>query len=174
MGEEIDEFISLLPENGTVLDLGCGSGRDSSYFIDHGFDVTALDASEEMCNLASIHIGQDVLCLSFQEIGFKEVFDGVWANASLLHVSREEMHGIMLKIIRSLRDDGILYMSFYHGNYEGIRDKRHYTDYRTKTLKELVLNFPQLEIVDIKKTQDKRPDRDDMWVYAIVRKISSL
>lgn len=61
MEKILDKFIHYLPDNAVVLDLGCGSGRDSLYFIERGFDVTALDGSEKLCELAAIHIGQDVL-----------------------------------------------------------------------------------------------------------------
>jgi 2-polyprenyl-3-methyl-5-hydroxy-6-metoxy-1,4-benzoquinol methylase len=166
-----DHFTELLPEGGSILDLGCGSGRDSAYFIDHGFDVTAMDASEEMCDLASIHIGQDVLKLSFDEIDFDEVFDGIWACASLLHVPGHKVDEILNKINKSLKINGILFMSFYYGDFEGERDGRYYRDYRTKTLKELILKQEDMEIIDIQKHEDTRGDLGHTWIYALVRKV---
>jgi SAM-dependent methyltransferase len=165
-------FTGLLPEGGSILDLGCGSGRDSAYFISCGFDVTAMDASKEMCDLASIHIGQDVLQLSFDEMDFNEVFDGIWACASLLHVSSDDIENILAKVIKSLKYDGILYMSFRYGEFEGERDGRYYTDYRTKTLKELISRFSNLELIEMQKHGDSRPDSNNTWIYALVRKIS--
>ena len=171
MQESWERFIGLLPEGGSILDLGCGSGRDSAYFISCGFDVTAMDASEGMCDLASIHIGQDVLELSFAEMDFKEVFDGVWACSSLLHVSSKEMKEIFSKVVDSLKVGGILFMSFRYGDYEGERDGRYYTDYRTKTLKELISGYENLEVIEIQRCDDYRPESEKSWIYALVRKI---
>lgn len=170
MQENWDRFTELLPEGGSVLDLGCGSGRDSAYFISRGFDVTAMDASEEMCDLASIHIGQDVLQLSFEEIDFNEVFDGIWACASLLHVPTNQMDNILAKVIKSLKINGVLFMSFRYGDYEGERDERFYKDYRSKELKELITRFENLEIIEIQKCQDSREDSAMVWIYSLVRK----
>lgn len=165
-----DRFTELIPESGSILDLGCGSGRDSAYFVSCGYDVTAMDASEEMCDLASVHIGQDVLHLSFSDMDFEEVFDGVWACASLLHVPSSEINSVMSNIIKSLKPNGILYMSFYYGDFEGERDGRYYTDYNTRKLKELVARFEELELIEIKKGEDVRQDCDFIWISALVSK----
>jgi trans-aconitate methyltransferase len=73
--------------NGHILDAGCGSGRDSSYFLDKGFDVSAFDASAELAKLASQLIHRPVTVCQFNEYESDKPFDGIWACASLLHVS---------------------------------------------------------------------------------------
>ena len=171
MQENWDRFTGLLPEGGSILDLGCGSGRDSAYFISCGYDVTALDASEEMCDLASIHIGQDVLNMTFEEMDFDEVFDGVWACASLLHVPGNEIERIFSKVVNSLKTNGVLYMSFRYGDFEGDRDGRFFKDYRSKMLKELISKHENLEIIEIQKCEDLRLESDIVWIYALVRKV---
>lgn len=173
MQENWDRFTQLLPEGGSVLDLGCGSGRDSAYFISRGFDVTAMDASEEMCDLASIHIGQDVLHLSFEEMDFDEVFDGIWACASLLHVPSNQIESIFTKVINSLKMNGILFMSFRYGDFEGDRGGRFYKDYRTKVLKELIGRFDEIELIEIQKCEDTREDNDTVWIYVLVKKVEN-
>lgn len=171
MQESLDEFKELLPEGSSVLDLGCGSGRDSVYFVTNGFDVTAMDGSEEMCNLASIHIGQDTLCLSFADMNFDEVFDGVWACASLLHVPSNEIEEILQKVIDSMKMNGVLFMSFHYGEYEGMREERYYTEHRTKSLKELIAKFVEVELVEIERCEDGRADSETIWINVVVRKI---
>ncbi len=165
-----DLFTAQLPEGASILDLGCGSGRDSAYFISCGFDVTAMDASEEMCDLASIHIGQDVLNLSFAEMDFNEVFDGIWACASLLHVPGDQIEEIFAKVIKSLKFNGVLFMSFYYGDFEGERNGRFYKDYRTKSIKELISGYENLEIIEIEKCDDLKQDTNAEWIYAMIRK----
>lgn len=171
MQELWDAFTGLLPEGGSILDLGCGSGRDSAYFISCGFDVTAMDASREMCDLASIHIGQDVLQLSFEEMDFNEVFDGIWACASLLHVPDDEIEDIFSKAVNSLKINGILFMSFRYGDFEGERNGRYYKDYRTKALKELIGRNENMQLIEVQKCADARPDVETIWIYALARKI---
>lgn len=170
--EELERFILLLPEGAAVLDLGCGSGRDSLYMKEEGLDVTAMDASEELCELAQIHIGQDVLLMRFEEIDFMEVFDGVWANASLLHVPSEEMDEVLDKIIKSMKTEGILYMSFKYGDFSGIRDGRYFKDYNTRELKELLGRHPSLELIEIYKNEDVREEKKmDRWIHVLARKL---
>ena len=83
-----DRFEKYLPEGASVLDAGCGSGRDSKHFMERGYTVTAFDASETMCECASKLTGQEVRKLTFQEMDYHDCFDGIWACASLLHVQK--------------------------------------------------------------------------------------
>ena len=87
MEEQLERFMKLLPENAEVLDLGCGSGRDTLFFEEEGFSVTAMDGSEKMCELAEIHTGRDILHLRVEEMEFDDVFHGIWACAVLGHFS---------------------------------------------------------------------------------------
>lgn len=167
----MDRFLEFVPEGGSILDLGCGSGRDSSSFIDLGYYVTPMDGSKEMCSLASVHIGEDVLNITFSEMEFEDVFDGVWANASLLHVPSEEMPIILQKIVRSLKTEGVLYMSFRYGDFEGVEGDRYFNHYHTKKLKELISEFKNLELIEIRKTEDVRKDKDQEWIYGLIKKV---
>lgn len=171
MEDIIEEFIELIPADGAILDLGCGSGRDSMYFIEEGFDVTAIDGSKALCELAKIEIGQEVQNIMFEDLQFENVFDGVWACASLLHVKKSEIHSIIDKISRSLVDGGILYMSVKHGDFEGMRDGRYYSDYRTGEIKELFRQHPEFEIVNM---YTKRRNKEDKlsWLNVFVRKVA--
>ena len=83
--------------------MGCGSGRDAHYFKIQNFKITAL-ASEEFMKLASAHIRQNVLPMKFEGIRFQNMFEGVWENASLLHVPHEDLSLILKKIHTSLKD----------------------------------------------------------------------
>lgn len=132
-----EAFASLLPDGARVLDLGCGSGRDSKAFIDMGFDVVPTDGSEGMCRVASEFLGVPVRHLLFSDLDYMEEFDGVWANASLLHAHPEGMGQVLRLILRSLRPGGVVFASFKTGKFAGVRDGRWYTDVSPEGLGEL-------------------------------------
>jgi SAM-dependent methyltransferase len=165
------EFLDLLEEGDTILDLGCGSGRDSLSFYELGYDVTPLDASEEMCKLAEIHTGLEVLHMTFEQIDFDNVFDGIWACASLLHTPKKELSDILTKIARALNDKGILYMSFKLGDYEGFRGKRYFCDFTADSMTELLRDNERFDIVKLWETEDVRSGHSDVkWLNVLVRK----
>jgi len=164
-------FHDYLPASAHILDLGCGSGRDSKAFLDKGYTVTAMDGSMECCKLASDYIGQEVRCKSFEELDFDREFDGVWACASLLHVTYEELTGIFKKIAQALKPGGILYASFKYGDFEGERNGRYFTDLTEERLKVLLEPVESLEIIETFVTQDLREDRDgEKWLDVILKK----
>lgn len=172
MGEVLDKFTSHVPEGGEILDLGCGSGRDSLYLIQRGFGVTAIDGSKELCELASIHIGQDVLWMQFSELDFDEVFDGIWACASLLHTSPDDFEDIFGKVVNCLKPGGVLYMSFKYGEFTGFRNGRYFNDFKTKEMKDIINRFSELDLLEIWKSSDVRNEQgDEVWLNVLVKKI---
>ena len=94
MTDIYSRFERYLPHGGSILDFGCGSGRDSYHFIQAGYSVTAIDASKQICTFASKRIGQEVIQMRFSDIRYEDSFDGIWACASLLHVSESELQNI--------------------------------------------------------------------------------
>ena len=169
MEEQLERFLSCLPENAEVLDLGCGSGRDTRYLLEAGCYVTPMDGSPKMCSLAEIYTDLDVLCLTFEEMEFQEVFDGIWASASLLHVHKKDMDRILGKVIDALVPGGVLYMSFQYGTREEYRNQRFYNDYTEKTAKEMLRRQRGIRILDIYQTDDVREGRE-RWLNILVKK----
>lgn len=171
MEEVLKEFISYLEEDDQILDLGCGSGRDTVYLEESGFIVTPLDGSEELCKLAEIMTGKEVLHLRFEELDFKEVFEGIWACASLLHISEEHIDFVLEKVIQALKPGGILYMSFKYGTFEGFRNHRYFHDYTETTMKQLLDRHPGISLEKMWTSTDVRDDRmEEKWLNVIVRK----
>ena len=66
MSEWRKRFVRYLPSGGRILDVGCGSGRDSKAFIMQGFSIVAVDASKETCHMASKLLGQEVWQMRFE------------------------------------------------------------------------------------------------------------
>ncbi len=83
-----NRFVALLPDKGSILDFGCGSGRDPLFFINNGFSVDAVDGSEKLCMIASRNTGIAVHRLLFSELNAYEKYDGIWACASILHLEK--------------------------------------------------------------------------------------
>ncbi|MGZ5873095.1 MAG: class I SAM-dependent methyltransferase [Bradyrhizobium sp.] len=124
-------FLALLAPGATVLELGCGAGADSAEMLARGFDVHPTDGSPEMASIASRRLGRPVETLLFHDLNQVEAYDGVWANACLLHVARSELAQILAQIWRALRPGGYFYASFKTGAAEG-RDKlNRYYNYPT-------------------------------------------
>src|ERR1700710_1289192 len=81
-------FLAHVPPGGTILDAGCGAGRDALAFRTAGYAVTAIDGSAKMVELACAHSGLPVQHKRFEDIDWQDAFDGIWSCASLLHVPR--------------------------------------------------------------------------------------
>jgi 2-polyprenyl-3-methyl-5-hydroxy-6-metoxy-1,4-benzoquinol methylase len=165
------QFLKELEEGDTILDLGCGSGRDSLIMYDMGYDVTPLDASEEMCKLAEIHTGLDVLQMTYEDMEFEDVFDGIWACNSLIHVPKNEMPEILCRICDALCSRGVLYLSVEKGDFEGFRGERYFCDYTMESLTAMVERTGLFEIIKTWETEDVRASHPDtMWVNMLARK----
>ena len=171
MTEVIEPFMELLPENAEVLDLGCGSGRDTIVLEERGFYVTPMDGSEEMCKLAEINTDQEVLQMTYDEMEFDDVFDGIWACAALVHLTDDEVREIMKKLIQALKADGILYFSVHKGDRDGIYNGRYFRDYTRKELSDLMEEFPELELINMWTTQYARSGKSDgQWLNVLAKK----
>lgn len=164
-------FLKLLPKNACILDFGCGSGRDTKFFLDCGYQVEAIDGSLELCRAASEYTGIHVKQMLFQELDVVEKYDGIWASASILHVKKAELPHIIHKMSLAAKKNGIIYISFKHGDFEGERNGRYFTDMTEISMKELLEKFPELKVEKQWITGDVRPGRgDERWLNIILRK----
>lgn len=171
MGICQNKFMSLLKQGACILDAGCGSGRDSKFFKEHGFNVTAIDASSEMCRLASEYTGLLVECISFNEIEYNNKFDGIWACASLLHIEKNKLPELLKKFNKALKPGGVMYASFKYGNTEEKRLGRFFSDYSLDEIQKVFLQDGLFILEESFKTEDARPDyKDKPWVNIIVKK----
>ena len=174
MSKLYKEFLNNIPKGGIILDLGCGSGRDSKAFIDKGYKITAVDGSKELAQSASKLIGQEVLVSKFEDLSLIDKFHGIWACASLLHVNKKDILNVIKNVSSNLNDNGIFYMSFKYGEDEYIDEKgRYFNCYTEETFKELINKVEGLKIMKVYKTIDIVPGRGDItWLNAICVKES--
>lgn len=161
MGMLYKKFLDRLPaKKGKILDLGCGSGRDSKFFKDMGFEIVAMDLSEELGKKASEYIGQEVIVKDMRELDFEDEFIGVWACASILHLPIEDIGIVLEKIFKSLKNGGVFYSSFKYGERDYTKDGREFTCF---TKERVFKCFPQYKdrVVEIFQTSDVRAGRED-------------
>ena len=160
-------FADMLPEGGRILDLGCGSERDSLAFLKAGFAVDAVDGSAEMASAASELTGMKVEHATFADFEPKRVYDGIWACSSLLHVPAAELPAIVAKYAAALKPGGRFYLSFKLGDHDGMRNGRWFADMTEQSFRRLVDDVEGLTVDRIGITSDVRPGRaDEKWLNA--------
>ena len=166
-----NKFLDKLPVNASILDFGCGSGRDTKYFLDQGMNVEAIDGSKELCKMASEYTGIEVKHMIFQELDEIEKYDGIWACSSILHLPKFELLSVLKKMIVALKDNGIIYTSFKYGEFEGNRNDRYFTDFTIDSFKNFIKNVDNISIEEYWITDDVRPGREtEKWLNLLLRK----
>jgi 2-polyprenyl-3-methyl-5-hydroxy-6-metoxy-1,4-benzoquinol methylase len=166
-----DRFLSYLNEGASILDFGCGSGRDTKAFLDLGYKVEAIDGSVELCKTASEYTGIEVKNMLFQDLNDVEKYDGIWACSSILHVSKADLKSVLKKMVTALKDDGVIYTSFKYGDFEGERNGRYFSDFTEESFREYISDCPDVSIVDSWITGDVRPGRgEEKWLNLILKK----
>ena len=167
-----DRFLRLLAENRFILDFGCGSGRDTKYFLEKGYRVEATDGSSELCKLASAFTGIEVKEMLFQDLDASGKYEGIWACSSILHLPKKELLPVIRKMCDALKDNGVIYTSFKYGDFEGERNGRYFTDFTEDTFDKFIKAIPELTIEEEWITSDVRPGRgEEKWLNLILRKI---
>lgn len=166
-----ERFLAKLQKGSYILDFGCGSGRDTKYFLEQGYQVDAVDGSKELCRLASEYIGTEVRNMFFQELSEVDKYDGIWACSSILHLPVDELTEVMRKMAVALKEDGIIYTSFKYGTFAGERNGRFFTDMTEETFADFLCGVDGLEVEEQWTTSDVRPGRgEEKWLNLILRK----
>lgn len=169
-----DFFLQHVVPGGRILDLGCGSGVASQYFICRGFDALPADGCKEMCDAAAKRTGRAARHILFHELDYQNEFDGVWACSSLLHVPKKEMPGILTLVKNALKPNGIFYASYKYGGKERKKNGRLFSDYTEESMESLLEKVGGMQILDLWVTNDARPQRvREKWLNVICRKTVS-
>ena len=166
-----DKFINKLPAKGYILDFGCGSGRDTKYFLAKDFNVDAIDGSLELCKIASEYTNIKVRHMYFNELSIVNKYDGIWACSSILHLSLDDLVDVFKRMSKALKDEGIIYTSFKYGDFSGERNGRFFTDMTEDSFAKLIANVDNLKVEEQWITADVRPQRgNEKWLNLILRK----
>ena len=165
-------FLKHIKPGSRILDLGCGSGRDSRAFLERGYEVVPVDGSAELAKLAGAYIGREVIVADFREFEPEGTFDGIWACASLLHLPKDEIAAVMRKTADHLTEGGCVYVSFKYGEFQGERNGRYFTDMTEESFRELLEGVPGLVIEEFFSSGDVRAGREnERWLNVMMRKI---
>ena len=152
-----------------ILDVGCGSGRDSVYFQTLGFDVTGLERNVELAKIASSNGVDKVICQDIINYHPTSLYDGIWACASLLHVNKTYLTALFGQLYNMLTSKGVLYCSFKYGNFEGYRNGRYFVDLTESTFNQLI-QYSEFAVREMMITNDVRDDNKQQWLNIILAK----
>ena len=109
----LENFVTLMSGN-TILDLGCGHGRDCKYFEENGFTVVGVDLSEKMLDVARNQCSSSILLnMDIRKVGnVPWKFDGIWSCAVIHHIPSEYLEDLLSSLYEILNDNGVLFLTF--------------------------------------------------------------
>lgn len=168
----LTNFLDALPDRASILELGTGGGRDARVMLDRGFALTATDGSEELARQASAYLGHPVTIMRFEELDAANLYDGVWASASLLHAPAAKLSAILARVHRALVPGGLFVASFKAGHGPGRDSLGRYYNYPDRPTLErdyrLAADWQSLAITESAGSGcDSRPTQ---WLWATARR----
>jgi len=172
LSDSYQAFQEHLPEKACILDAGCGFGRDITHFLKQGYNVTAFDASKEMRAMALKETKISILDITFQDMNFRQEFDGVWAQASLLHIPYQETRAVYQRIHKALKPEGIFYASYKYGNAHMPTPERDFWNMDENMIQSYFEGL--FDVITIWTQKDKlsklAPSPKGLWLKFVVRK----
>ena len=115
----LQAFLEQLRPRARILELGCGAGQDAELMTAAGFEVTPTDGSAGLAAEAEARLGRPVRVMRFEELDETAAYDGVWANACLLHVPEDGLAEVLARIHRALKPGGRFHTGFKAGDGGG-------------------------------------------------------
>ena len=152
-----------------ILDIGCGTGRDTNYFSKLKYTVMGIDVSEEMLKIARQREGT-YINMNMKDIRFDYKFDGIWCCASLYHLTRKEAMYVLNDIYNILKPKGILFLAIKEGEgeryisgpmFKGL--KKYYSFYSINEILNLLKGFKLIQL-----TREEKENK--VWLNILVRK----
>jgi mutator protein MutT len=171
MADIRDKFLGMLASGSHILDLGCGSGRDSRIFLDRGFKVTAIDASTAIAAITSEYLAEDVLVMKAQDLCEIEKYAGIWACASLLHIPDSEMPATLQKLADALRPGGVAYISLKVGISNKVDSKGRFISSCTlQQFNEICFAIPHIELSEQYESESITDNLRERWLNIFINR----
>ena len=164
-----DRFLRHVIPGGKIIDIGSGSGRDIKYFLSKGYKATGIDASKELCRI-SCDNGLNVENITIQEWDPKDHYDGIWANASLLHIPMKDIEDFFIKAKGCLNENGAIFVSMKVGLIKEYDEKgRFFCPFDDTSLSMIIQKHPALQLIEKWYTQDNLARTDFQWLNFILQ-----
>jgi 2-polyprenyl-3-methyl-5-hydroxy-6-metoxy-1,4-benzoquinol methylase len=174
-------FIQELAPGARVLDVGCGSGVKSKYLINHGFKVTGIDISEKLLEIARREASKgEFKVFSMTDLdSMLEMFDGIFAQASLLHIPKKDAGEVVKKMAGRLISGGLLYIAVKEVREgkpeEGIAKENDYgyeyeRFFSYFTMPELEQYLAGAGLTVVSASRNPNPSGKTVWLQIIGRK----
>jgi SAM-dependent methyltransferase len=154
----------------TLLDFGCGPGRDLAHFRSLGHEAVGLDGSARFVEMARALTGCEVMHQDFLRLSLPEArFDGIFANASLFHVPTQELARVLVALRRSLVPRGVLFSSNPRGqDTEGFSGERYGAFHSIEAWRTHVTEAGFSEVTHYYRPEGK-PRSEQPWLASVWR-----
>jgi SAM-dependent methyltransferase len=170
----LSSFVRAIPSQSSILDVGCGSGRDLLWLKKQGFHVTGFEHSSGLVNLARNHSGCEVIEGDFETYNFSHLcFDAILASGSLVHVPHNNLKTVLENILQALNQDSIharyMYISLKAGT--GVKkdsQNRMFYLWDDETLKQIFYDL-EFNIINISKSLSVKNSKD-LWLGYVIKK----
>ncbi len=172
MQRDYEHFLKFVPKGGRIVDMGCGSGRDLKFFHEAGYDISGVDASEQMCKTAREYSNCKVVCCDALSWVSESKVDAIWANASLLHLHEEEIITFLKTKADYLKDGGVIYFSMKAGIPKGFDKKGRYFTPFSEFIVQSAVSDGKLKVIDRWTEGDSLGREGFHWEAIILRKQS--
>lgn len=170
MSHAYQKFIPLISKGGLVIDAGCGSGRDSRYFLSKGLVPLPFDASSEMSRVVFERTGLEVCVATFENFVVPHEVEGIWACASLLHVDRVALPGIIQRLGRFLKKGGAFYLSFKSGDEGRVVNRRYFCDMDEALSRKLASDLEGFHLLDYWPSIQVSSSVETIWSNLLLQK----
>lgn len=166
MSDFYAQFEAYLVPGAKVLDIGCGAGRDLKHFKESSYDASGIEPCVELANFAQNYSNCEVLKTGINDFKTTDKFDGIWACASLLHLTDDELVKAFSNIKKLMQKNATFYCSFKLGDFKGQRGGRYYNDQTLESISRLIAS--ELVIVKSWITEDVRVGHTEKWLNLII------
>ena len=158
-----------------LLDFGCGPGRDLKAFVERGHRAIGLEGAPALAEMARAHSGCEIWQQNFLQLDLPDGrFDGVFANASLFHVPRQELARVLRQLHATLKPQGVLFSSNPRGeNEESINGERYGAYYDLATWRDCLVAAGFVELEHYYRPA-VLPREQQPWLASVWRRVEKL